>query len=216
MKIDKVLILNELMAHKNFQTKAKFARFLDITPQNLSKWFERNTFDIDTIDNKFPEVSRTWLLTGEGEMLKNDCQSEISVNHQGKGVPYYDVDFIGGFDMVCNDQTPNPSCHINFPQYNSADFWVNVTGHSMEPEISHGDMVAIKELPEWNTHILFGEMYAIITTENRTIKYVRKSKQSDEFLRLIPVNLESFDEQDIPKSIILKVFKVLGSAKKIQ
>ena len=171
---------------------------------------------LERISNKYPTLSKSWLLTGEGAMLKNDCQSEISINYQGKGVPYYDVDFIGGFDMVFNDQTQNPTCHINFPQYNSADFWVNVTGHSMEPEISHGDMIAIKELQDWNTHILFGEMYATITTENRTIKYVRRSKQSEDFLRLIPVNLENFDEQDIPKSIIIKVFKVLGAAKKIQ
>lgn len=62
------------------------------------------------------------------------------------GVPYYNVDFIGGFDIVLNDQTTKPEYLIDFKKYNEATCWCNVTGHSMEPEITHGDIIALKKL----------------------------------------------------------------------
>lgn len=171
---------------------------------------------LTAIQTSLPQVDNGWLLTGVGEMLKADNADLPTINYEKRGVPYFDVDFIGGFDIVLNDQTINPLYYIDFKQYNAADYWVNVSGHSMSPEVSNGDMVAIKELNDWPLHLLYGEMYALVTSENRTIKYVRKSNKGDDYLRLVPVNTEKYDEQDIPASIVSKVFKVLGCAKKIQ
>lgn len=140
--------------------------------------------------------------------------TDTIINYENRGVPYYDVDFIGGYDLVINDKTSTPSYYIDFQQYNKADHWVNITGHSMEPLISHGDIIAIRELEDWNTYFLSGEIYVVVTDEYRTVKKVRNSKKGDDYFRLIPLNTE-FDEQDIPKSIIRKVFQVLGTAKKI-
>lgn len=130
------------------------------------------------------------------------------------GVPYYDVDFIGGMDTVENDQTTDPTYYIHFQQYAKAECWVNVTGRSMEPLINHGDMIALKRIEDWNTYLLYGEVYAIVTDEYRTIKYVRKSAKGDDYLRLIPANPD-FDEQDVPKSVVRGVFQILGCAKRI-
>ena len=154
-----------------------------------------------------------WLLTGEGDMLKTAPSSySVSVTH--RGVPYYDVDFIGGFDVVLNDQSRNPDYYIDFPAYNKADAWANITGHSMEPLISHGDMIALKKIEDWQNYILYGEVYGIVTSEYRTVKKVRKSAKGEDYLRLVPVNPE-FDEQDIHKSIVLGVFQIIGCAKRI-
>lgn len=167
------------------------------------------------IQDKFSQVNKTWLLTGEGEMLKDSTEMKsYTTNNNHQGVPYYDVDFVGGFDLIENDQTSNPTYHIEFPQYDKADCWVNITGHSMEPGISHGDIMALRKIEDWNTYILYGEVYAIVTDEYRTVKKIRRSKLGDDFLRIIPTN-EEYDEQDIPKSVVLKVYQVLGVAKKL-
>ena len=39
-------------------------------------------------------------------MLKDG--SKIPVKGYSAGVPYYNVDFLGGFDLVINDQTITP------------------------------------------------------------------------------------------------------------
>ena len=83
---------------------------------------------------KFPELNSDWLLTGEGDMFLSQ-QSNPIINYT-TGVPYYNVDFIGGFDLVLNDQTINPEYLIDFKLYNEATCWCNVTGHSMESKIN--------------------------------------------------------------------------------
>lgn len=70
--MDKVHVLNKLYEYGGFNTKAEFADFLDLSPQNLSNWYNRKTFDINLLSNKFTNVNRNWLLTGEGEMLRSD------------------------------------------------------------------------------------------------------------------------------------------------
>lgn len=159
------------------------------------------------------KVNRVWLLTGESSNPVNDVNTPVK--SYISGVPYYNVDFIGGFDLILNDQTINPEYYIDFKQYNSADCWCNVTGHSMEPEINQGDIIALKELHDWRTYIPAGEIYGLVTTEHRTIKKVCPSPKEG-YLRLIPTNKSpEYVPQDIPISIIIKVYKVLGCMKRL-
>ncbi|MEH0008248.1 MAG: S24 family peptidase [Flavobacteriales bacterium] len=174
-----------------------------------------------------PEINPAWLLTGKGEMLLKDSDtSKVEKPAAGygktqptitksKGVPYYDVDFIGGFDLVFNNQSITPSFYIDFSPFNGdTDYWVNVSGDSMKPLISHGDIVALKKFESWRDFVLYGEMYAIVTDDFRTIKTVGKGGDIDH-LSLIPHNKsEEFSNQDIPKRLIRHMFKVKGSIKK--
>lgn len=162
----------------------------------------------------YPDINLLWLKYGEGEMLKNTDPNQPTTNQNGKGVKYFDVDFIAGFDIVLNNHTVTPAYYIDFKPYNKADYWVNVTGHSMAPLISHGDIIAIKKLNDWKTYYLPGEIYAIVTDEFRTIKKIRKGDNEGEVL-LVPENLEDFDPKPISISLIRDVYQVLGCMKKI-
>lgn len=166
------------------------------------------TFEtISSILEKFPDVSAEWLIRGSGSMKKEEDAPEISYT---TGVPYYNVDFIGGFDIVLNDQTVKPEYLIDFKMYNTAECWCNVTGHSMEPEISQGDIIALKELHDWQTYIPSGEIYAIVTTEHRTIKRVSPGKHEG-YILLTPSNPSpEYVPQEIPLSIVQRVYRVLG------
>lgn len=163
----------------------------------------------------FPDVNVDWLMTGNGEMLKSDKPSAV-VNYEHRGAPYYDVDFIGGFDLVMNDQTANPDYYIDFPPYNKKGVvWCNVTGHSMEPEIYHGDMIALKDTNETDPNYLpFGEVYALVTDNYRTIKRLTKSDKEG-CIRLVPTNpAPEYAPQDIPVKYIRKIYQVLVSVKR--
>ncbi len=164
------------------------------------------------------DININWLLTGEGNMLSSDSEKEEklpSLNQTYEGAPYFNVDFIGGFDVIVNDQTRNPDFYINYPPYNQEGVvWCNLTGHSMEPEISNGDIIALREVTTPIQYLPAGEIYGIVTEEYRTVKRIRLS-QKEGFVRLIPSNKsEEFCEQEIPISMILKVYAVLGSIRK--
>ncbi len=164
------------------------------------------------IINKFPEINVDWLITGKGEMLKKTEAEKPSINYVHKGSPYYNVDFIGGFDLVLNDQTLNPDYYIDFAPFNKDGVvWCNLTGHSMEPELSNGDYIAMKEMTDPIEYLPYGEVYGFITNSYRTVKRMGKSDK-DGFIRLIPTNKSpEYSDQDIPISMIRKVYAVLGS-----
>lgn len=164
------------------------------------------------------DININWLLTGEGNMLSSESEKEEklpSVNQTYEGAPYFNVDFIVGFDLIVNDQTVNPDFYINYPPYNQPGVvWCNLTGHSMEPEISNGDIIALREVTTPIQYLPAGEIYGIVTEEYRTVKRVRLS-QKEGYVRLIPSNKsEEFCEQEIPINMILKVYAVLGSIRK--
>ena len=154
----------------------------------------------------------TQLGTKEEAYVYQRKSPAVISKHQG--APYYDVDFIGGFDLVFNEQSIKPSFYIDYPPYNDADAWINVTGKSMSPFISHGDIAAIKRIESWKDFLPFGEIYAVITDEHRTIKIVTQGKDEDHFT-LVPYNKsKEFVEQQIPKKLINNVYRVKGTIKK--
>ena len=172
-----------------------------------SKW-------IQIIVENYPQYSPEWLLTGKGNMLKGkESAAEISsiVSYDPKvGQPYYDVDFLGGFSEVYNSQVSLPEHNIIVPGFDRANLWCNVTGHSMEPQISHGDIIPLR--PCTIADIQFGEIYAVVLDTIRTIKILRKGSSKD-FLRYVPIN-PNFDEQEFAVSRIINVFEVIGSISK--
>ena len=82
----------------------------------------------------------------------------------------------------------------------------------MEPLITPGDIIAIRKLNDWQTYLLPGEVYAIVTNEYRTIKRVLE-KDADTLI-LVPENPE-YGRKEIPKNIVLEVYQVLGCMKKV-
>lgn len=169
---------------------------------------------IDKISKSYPELNTNWLLTGEGNMLLDSLES-LPQKSFTIGVPYYNVDFIGGFDIVLNDQTAKPEYLIDFKKYNEATCWCNVTGHSMEPEITHGDIIALKKIED-KSFLPLGEVYAIVTTNGmRTIKRLGPSSDPKCYT-LVPTNKSpEYGIQELPKDMIQHIFQVLGCMKRL-
>ncbi len=194
-------------------TVAEFERNVALSNGYINNFKDSIGSDkLNNIAQYYPDLNINWLITGKGEMLKSDIpEPKISYS---VGSPYYNVDFIGGFDLVLNDQTVNPEYYIDFQPYNKDGvMWCNITGHNMEPEISNGDVIAIKEVVEWDKYINMGETYAIVTKNDlRTVKKIRKGSDNKHWL-LVPVN-EKYDSQEIAKEMISRVFMVLGCMKR--
>lgn len=166
----------------------------------------------EKICSYFDDLSMNWLITGKGEMLKKI--EEPSKNYEKLGAPYYNVDFMANFEIVINDQTSNPDYYINFEPFNiPGAVWCNVSGKSMEPEISNGDMILLKEVSSWQDYIDFDDIYGIVTNNGfRTIKRIKKGPSKDTFT-LVPAN-PNYEEQEIRKEMISHIFKVLCAVKK--
>ena len=229
------------MEKKNAEISARIAGMIDLIDENPNSFakilgYSRSQTIYDIINgksapsydffNRFAntefsdKINLQWLLTGKGEMLKEKLSEPVqagkkappTINYEYKGAPYYNVDFIVGFDVVLNDQTVNPDYYINFVPYNKPGvIWCNITGHSMEPELNNGDFIAMKEMTTPIEYLPYGEIYGIVTDDFRTVKRIRMSEKKG-YVRLIPTNKSpEYAEQEIPVTMIRKVFAVLGS-----
>lgn len=76
--MDKKIMLESLINHYTDGNKAAFARMLNVTPQVISQWLGRSSFDIELIFQKCKGISPSWLLTGEGEMFEAPSTPSIS------------------------------------------------------------------------------------------------------------------------------------------
>lgn len=225
------MVLNRLKEYIDAKglSIAYFEKSIGMSNASFGKSLKNNgAIGSDKLENilrVYPEINPGWLLTGRGSMLKTESaplmdeqvvvkEEEIlpEVNYEYKGAPYYNVDFIGGFDLVLNDQSRNPDYYINFAPYNKEGVvWCNITGHSMEPELNNGDFIAMKEMRDPIEYLPYGEVYGIVTDSYRTVKRIRMADRNG-FVRLIPTNKSpEYGEQEIPVSMIRKVYAVLGS-----
>ena len=206
-----------------------FADKLGVSEGNIRGYIKGVVPKADVLEKivRTYDISSEWLLTGKGEMkISRPHQIKIEKNEEndennsdlpkislekGEGKPYFDVDFLGGFDEVFNSQVSVPDCNVIVPGFEKAQVWCNVTGHSMEPKINHGDIIAMRECSV--DDIQYGETYAVVLDTIRTIKILRKGSSPD-VLRYVPINTTDFDEQEYPIARIQKIFEVIGSISK--
>lgn len=209
-------------------TPNAFAKKVGLGSSNLSRKLKGSTPFTAKDYLKISEVlgvSRNWLETGEGSRYDDVIRmydrglvnmaidkSVGQVIHGKDAKPFYDVDFALGFSEMYNDTPNTPTKYISVPGYEKTDFWCRASGDSMKPLISNGDIIALKVIPDWTEFLPMNEIYAIMTKNDlRTVKVIRRGSDNEHFT-LHAIN-EEYEDQEIKKEAITKVFKVLGSLK---
>lgn len=130
---------------------------------------------ISNILDSYSELNPTWLLTGEGEMLRTSGELVKSEEH-GQGIPLITVDAIAGWGKGETQVMDYDTERYVVPEFTrmKVDFMINVRGDSMVPHYNSGDIVACKKLTldsffQWN------KIYVLDTDQGAMIKRVRKS-----------------------------------------
>jgi hypothetical protein len=209
-----------LIENNKVEDRKSFLQRIGVSSSYLTEIVKgRSSVGLSAIQKIVSEfgISSDWILTGNGSIQNSVTYKAAPIvkeepaiyGHRTKnGLPYYDVDFLGGFNEVFNDQTTTPAYYIDLRPFIHADFWCNLSGDSMSPRLNNGDIIALKRCALET--IQYGEIYAVVMGELRTVKIIRKGKDECH-LRFIPINLENYDEQEYHVSEIIGIFKVVGS-----
>lgn len=83
--MNKTDMLDSLIRHYTKGNKAKFATMIGVSPQTLSKWLGRNTFDAEVLYKYCEGISAEWLLSGMGEMFRSETNMAIA-DHGGVSI----------------------------------------------------------------------------------------------------------------------------------
>lgn len=152
----------------------------------------------DNIAAKYPQISKAWLLTGEGEMLPGKTATERY------DIPFYKMDVTSLPEPM---EQVEPAYYISFPMFRGADYAAFTFADAMEPEIPKGAIVLLQQVEEGN--FTPGAIYYVKSTRFNGIRYVRKGTGEGK-LRLVPKNSADYDEMIIDVSEVKAMFRIRG------
>lgn len=72
IKMTKKERLEEIIRYYSDSKPSVFAKYIGVAPSTISTWLARNTLDYDLIFAKCENINAEWLLSGCGNMLKDD------------------------------------------------------------------------------------------------------------------------------------------------
>lgn len=153
----------------------------------------------ESIATKFPEVSKAWLLTGEGAMLKGDQQ------YRACDIPFYKEDAVRVASAP--EGKYEPDYYVSFPIFEECDFAAFTMTDAMDPEIPSGAMLFFQEVSPLAA--IPGDIYLVISSSLSGVRYLRRNARSNE-IRLVPRNKADYDEVIISPQEIERLFRVRG------
>lgn len=194
--------LIEFLDYKGIK-KATFEKEVGLSNGYIAKF--KGNIGADKLENilrVYPELSRTWLLTGEGEMLKGEGVTQAADNETR---PHLPVAVTAGHTGGISDAIKSGDCEqlpiiFSLPQY---DATMTVQGDSMEPKFEGGDRIAMRKVKDY---IEWGKTYVVDTDDGAVLKRIYDSGDS---IRCVSYN-ESYPDFLIPKSSIYGLYKVVG------
>lgn len=169
----------------------------DITPKTA-----------EAILDKYPELNRQWLLTGQGDMFGLQKSSELT------SFPLIDIakaECGKAFGVAFADSKAEFP-RISLPGIPSdTEFFVQATGYSMlnreQPELSipAGALVGLARIS--GNVIRWGEVYALSTNDGIMIKRILPGETNDN-IRCVSYNHTDYPEFSIAKSDIYDLARI--------
>lgn len=154
----------------------------------------------------FPELSPAWLLTGEGEMLigKEEIK-QLSKESSLGAVPFWNLHVSAGHSVLEVVGQNKPDGYIKgLPGADIAENIFPVSGASMEPEVSNGAIIGVRNINNWET-LNTERIYMIITKDDRMIKRIEYDNENNEILWCVSPNYPKFK---IYKADIVEIQRV--------
>lgn len=177
--------LNVLVNTYGEGSKAEFARLIDVKAQSLTNWAKRGMSKdaIAKIKKSIPELNIDWLLTGEGEMLKNVESNAQLVGGAAKAIAedtvpvrFFEVTPTATFQEFCAGASEAAVSTNIVPAIGEAldnSYCVfEINGESMAPQIQPHARVLCREIPPTRWHCLDGCIVVIAYRDRFVIKRI--------------------------------------------
>ena len=166
---------------------------------------------VQLIVENYPQYSTEWLLTGNGEMLRQDSgirPDEPAAPIIKEAIPLIPMDAFAGYPPQQYSDLPIED-YYQVAEFARADFLIRVKGDSMTPKFNGGDIVACKKIHE-RLFFQWHRIYVICTnSQGVMIKRVEHSDRQG-CIRLVSDN-PAYQPFDIPESDISDIALVMGA-----
>ena len=196
------LSVNEFVERTGIKTKQAVYDLLHGKTRSISTSMESKILSC------FPDISRAWLLTGEGEMrltpsppmepppnpLSTDTRPRLPLN-----VTAGLNEILNGVALAQCEQVPV------VPMLPNYSFTMRVAGESMMPYINPGDELACLKIDE-PSFLQWGRIYVMFTSQGVMVK---KIFDAGDGIRCVSFNAD-YPDFIVPKSEIYSFNLVIG------
>lgn len=150
------------------------------------------TIGVDKLENIlkiYEDINVEWLLTGNGNMLKevvleynspkiNELKEETTII---ENIPVYNVQTVEGIvDLFGDNNFQVPVDYIKVSKIDKYDGALYIIGDSMYPLLKSGDIVVYKKINNLQNNIIWGEMYLVyVNNDDNEYFFTRFLKKSE-------------------------------------
>ena len=210
-----------------YKTKTNVAEAVGFPRTNFSAALKgEEKYLTDNIVNKFvlafPELSKDWLLTGEGEMLKGDGVGKRMKEPSVQPVPeenYMMVEYedlsvkaglLGGSDI---NILPEKKTRLVPREYAKGYYLVvSVSGNSMDDgtkrSLSDGEEILIRQFEDRMENLpIRNKLFVIVTNEGAVVKQVKNINKEEKKITCHSFNPQ-WEDYTIEFSDVLQIFIV--------
>lgn len=202
--------LEAIIDHYSDGKPSVFAKLIGVAPSTISSWLSRDTMDYDLLFAKCERLSSEWLLTGQGNMMKQDGRGEVGhqTDNPKEGIPLIPFSAMAGA-LTGEQSVLEYECErYVVPAFSGADFLMTVKGNSMMPTYISGDIVACQRVPMSGLFFQWNKPYVLDTAQGAIIKRIKPG--SDKQHVLIVSDNKEYDPFELPYEDIYAVALVIG------
>lgn len=154
------------------------------------------------------------MLAGEmlNELPKKEPPTIYKSETNTKGSPLIPIEAVAGFGTEDNTGVKYEDCdHYIIPEFDARgmDFLIRVSGSSMYPKYSNGDVLACKKIHEI-TFFQWGKIYVIDSNQGALVKRLFEDKDNANNVICVSDNKENYPPFPLPKEDIRSLSIVLG------
>lgn len=188
---------------------------------------------MEKIFSTYPELNREWVMSGNGDMLRPSADDSSSVpptDDREKterrpreeapvmkpvvsgGIPLVPIDAVAGFNGWDESGIAELDCaRYDVPDFAAvhADFLIRVSGSSMYPKYSSGDILACRKIVEV-TFIQWGKIYVIDSQQGAMVKRLFEIEGDADHI-LCKSDNENYPPFKLPKDEIRSLSIVVGA-----
>ncbi|WP_454945561.1 hypothetical protein [Capnocytophaga granulosa] len=199
--------------HEYTKISVKDLRLYDSGEEEMPKKVRR------TLEGFFERVDLEYENRDEDEEKERTEIPILITNEMSKDVlvPYYDVDFAGGWSSEELFSQYKPSFFITIPDFKRAELACNLIGNSISQRIKSGSIIGLRKVNDWQTYFPTNEVYAVVMRNNlRTVKLVRRAKEKG-FIELVPAPLPEYNDppyqtETVHQDYIIEFYQVVATA----
>ena len=163
---------------------------------------------INRIVSLYPDLSRDWLLYGEGDMYAREAMDPRKyLQETGYMVPLLPVTAFAGNITAWSQSINAGECEKVISPVQGVDFAIRISGDSMEPTFHDGSIVLIKKIDD-KAFIPWGHPMIVDSSNGVFFKDVFPSEKGKKFIEARSLN-PKYPPLQIPQDCIHGLYRVV-------